>query len=92
MTGWWQIAPAVAVIPLAVLAFWYYTANLQPGTDSGANLAVATVLAVVTMVVGSIVAWVILYPLINVLLLRGQDGPNKYGEDPVGAPASDTLT
>jgi uncharacterized membrane protein YhaH (DUF805 family) len=92
MTGWWQIAPALAVIPLAVASYWYYTNKMNPGAQA-TNLAVVdpTVGAVLTIGIGSVVAWLFFYPLISALFLRGQTGPNKYGDDPLGHPA-DTFT
>lgn len=91
MTGWWQAAPLVAAIPVAVAAYWYYT-NKMNADAQATNLAVVdpTVGAVLTIGIGSVLAWLVLYPLINALFLRGQTGPNKYGDDPLGHP-SDTF-
>jgi uncharacterized membrane protein YhaH (DUF805 family) len=91
MTGWWQAAPLVAAIPVAVAAYWYYTNTMNAGAQA-TNLAVVdpTVGAVLMIGVGSVLAWLVLYPLINTLFLRGQAGPNKYGDDPLGHP-SDTF-
>ena len=92
MTGWWQVAPAIAVVPIAVASYWYYTAKMNPGVQA-TNLAVLdpTVGAVLVIGVGSVVAWLVLYPLMNALFLRGQPGSNKYGDDPLGHPG-DTFT
>lgn len=85
MTGWWQAAPALAVIPIGAASYWYYSTKLQGG-DPAANLAVVSepVAAVAIILGGSVLAWLVLYPLINALFLRGQSGPNKYGDDPLG--------
>ncbi len=85
MTGWWQAAPALAVLPLAVASYWYYSTKMQGG-GAASNLAVVSepVAALVVILGGSVIAWVVLYPLVNALFLRGQTGPNKYGDDPLG--------
>lgn len=91
MTGWWQGAQMIAIAALAVASYAYYTAKMN--ANGATNLAVidpnvATVLAVVF---GAVVAWLFLYPLINALFLRGQSGPNKYGNDPLQPSIGDTF-
>ncbi|NOT39405.1 MAG: DUF805 domain-containing protein [Alphaproteobacteria bacterium] len=94
MTGWWQAAQAAVIVALATAAYWYYTAKV-----AGAPIALPTEIAdqepslladAVLIMGGAIIAWLFLYPLINALFLRGQAGPNKYGDDPLGHP-SDTF-
>jgi uncharacterized membrane protein YhaH (DUF805 family) len=91
MTGWWQAAQFAMIVVLAAVSYWYYSTKLQGG-DPAANLAVVSepVAAAVMILGGSAIAWLFLYPSINALFLRGQTGPNKYGDDPLGHP-SDTF-
>ena len=83
LTGWWQAAPLLALIPIAMTAYWYYSARLENGASP--STFQDNPLAMLGVVVGGLVALgVVLYVLINTLFLRGQAGPNKYGEDPLG--------
>jgi uncharacterized membrane protein YhaH (DUF805 family) len=95
MTGWWNAAPLLLVVPLAVAAYWYYYSTKMAAGDPAAVASDPALGGIVGGAAGilfvAIVAWVILYPAINILFLRGQSGANKYGDDPLGHPA-DTFT
>jgi len=78
MTGWWQLAPAVAIFPLAIAAYWYL--NRPPGTPAPLDPQVETAVGVAF---AGIVAFLVLYPAVNTLFLRGLPGPNDYGADPL---------
>jgi len=86
MTGWWQAVPFLATVVLAVASYWYWTKMNTGGGDPTINLAVVdpNVAAAIVIGLGAAFAWVLLYPALNVLFLRGQAGPNKYGDDPLG--------
>lgn len=94
MSGWWQMAPFLAVLPIAAASYWYYSAKMAAGgqATNSTNLAVVdpTVGALMTIVAMAVLAWLVFYPLVNALFLRGQPGPNKYGDDPLGY-AADTF-
>jgi uncharacterized membrane protein YhaH (DUF805 family) len=77
MTGWWQIAPISVIIP-AVAAYWYL--NKPDAASAPVDPLVGSAVGIALIV---IVAFVVLYPAINTLFLRGLPGPNKYGPDPL---------
>lgn len=81
MTGWWQAAPILITIPIIALAsYWYYTTRMT----EGAQPELGILGGLLFIVLASAAFWLFLYPLINVLFLRGTTGPNQYGDDPLG--------
>jgi len=80
MTGWWSLAPFAAIVAAAVAAYWYYSMRMSGQIAEGPLLGGWTPL--VGLAAGAAVLWLVLYPTINVLFLKGQHGANKYGPDP----------
>lgn len=73
-TGWWLLAP---IIPYLIGFAMMGPAMLDP---EGAGMA-ATGGAMIFMLIGFVMAIVVFV----FTVLRGTDGPNKYGPDPYGA-------
>jgi uncharacterized membrane protein YhaH (DUF805 family) len=79
MTGWWQLAPAIAIVPLAGAAYWYYTAKM-----TGADPVTGSPVVMIMILVLSLIALAVtLYLVVHTLFLRGQTGDNRYGPDPL---------
>jgi uncharacterized membrane protein YhaH (DUF805 family) len=83
MTGWWNVAPLLAVMIVASMAHYYYSMQLRSPEGLSPDGQMPVPLGIALAVAG---AWLFLYPAINVLFLRGQQGANEYGQDPL-APA-----
>lgn len=83
MTGWWSLI-ANGFFPVAILAvaaYWYYSTRMtgEPAPDDP-----TMGLAIFGAVVVFGLAWLVL--TIQILFVRGQEGSNKYGEDPLPTP------
>jgi len=78
-SGWWQLLP-LAPFPLLLLAI--------PGLVSGGESMFAA--GILMLVVLAMLGLVIL--LIVWLATRGTDGPNRFGEDPLGDSIADTFS
>ena len=82
MTGWWNLASLGILFVVAGAAYWYYRTKMTGGDPAFVALPVAT--QVIVAVCAFALVAVSLYVTINVLFLRGQNGDNKYGADPLG--------
>lgn len=76
-SGWWQAFPLLIVLPAAG-AYAYMSGGGQQADASGAMQIILAVIAL-----GMVVF--MLYLTVMILFLRGQAGPNKYGDDPLTA-------
>ncbi len=80
MTGWWNVVPFLAIVLVSAAAYYYYSMQLAAGAERSPDGQMPVPVGIALVVVG---LWLFLYPLINVLFLRGQAGTNKYGADPL---------
>jgi uncharacterized membrane protein YhaH (DUF805 family) len=81
-SGWWQILIYVGIIALAVAAYFYLDAG-EKGSAPASPLDPIAIAAVSVLSIG--LGLFALYLSILTLFVRGQPGPNKYGEDPLTA-------
>jgi uncharacterized membrane protein YhaH (DUF805 family) len=79
MTGWWIIAPVPILI---VLAVWYFAYGAGGAAAQPENLPLKAQLIFAASAISLV--FVFLYLVNNIMFLRGQKGPNKYGPDPLG--------
>jgi len=86
MSGWWNAAPYLALIPVG--AVWYQSRMMAA---EGAAAADRDLMSVLSFVAALTFVGFMIHLLINLLILQGQTGPNKYGEDPLGS-VGDTFT
>jgi uncharacterized membrane protein YhaH (DUF805 family) len=81
-SGWWQILIYVGIMALAVAAYFYLNAG-DTGSAPASPLDPIVMAAVSALSIG--LGLFALYLSILTLFVRGQPGPNKYGEDPLTA-------
>jgi uncharacterized membrane protein YhaH (DUF805 family) len=81
-SGWWQILIYVGIMALAVAAYFYLNAG-NTGSAPASPLDPIVMAAVSVLSIG--LGLFALYLSILTLFVRGQPGPNKYGEDPLTA-------
>jgi uncharacterized membrane protein YhaH (DUF805 family) len=85
MTGWWALV-ANGFVPIAIMAvaaYWYWATRMK---DVGGPLASASNEMIIATAVCTVLALLWLYSAIVVAFVRGQVGPNRYGEDPLPTP------
>lgn len=81
-SGWWQILMYVGIVALAVTAYFYLDAG-DTGSVPAASLDPIAMNVMLVLSIG--LGLFALYLSILTLFVRGQPGPNKYGEDPLSA-------
>lgn len=81
-SGWWQILMLVGIVALAVTAYFYLgTSDTASAPSAPLDPIAMNALLVLSIGLGLFA----LYLSILTLFVRGQPGPNKYGEDPLSA-------
>jgi uncharacterized membrane protein YhaH (DUF805 family) len=74
--GWWLMAPTVTLLAAILVAFVMFS---QPEGQREPWNSAAVILTLATLALG---VWLFL----EIGFLRGTDGPNRYGPDPLGQP------
>jgi len=78
-SGWWLVAPTVTLLIAILLAFVMFA---QPGGQREPWNSAAVLFTLATAALG---IWLFL----EIGFLRGTEGPNRYGPDPLGQKAGD---
>lgn len=85
MSGWWSLI-ANGFIPitiLAVAAYWYWSTRMKA---EGAAVPPDPTTSLITTAVCIVLALAWLYLTIVIMFVRGQEGSNQYGDDPLPTP------
>lgn len=80
-TGWWLVMQVVALVVAVFVAVVAIALSKEQ----------ATAWYVIAGIVGIVAAIISIWLFVEIGFLRGTQGPNRFGPDPLGAPRSDAT-